>query len=815
MAGVVKKTRKPQRPRKSTAVCITGVGAATPFGQGVDRLWAGLVEGRDVFGPIRLFSTAGHRTAAAAEIQNLPPFDPKRLSGEVLSRADFLALSASQEALENAGLIDPVTGRGVAPGQTGVLVGTAAGAILGLESFFRNRVQSEHVPNPRKLLSSFALSAIATNIAKEFQLEGVRMTFATVCSSSGLALAAGLELLRREELDHVLVVGTETLSEVVHGGFNSLRSVSPDRCRPFDLNRKGLVLGEGAGAAVIERNSTAKGRGALPLAFLTGYGLATDLHHFTAPQPDGRAVAKTVRMALANAGVSPDRIDHVNAHGTGTPLNDSAEARGLRAALGRRSREAPVFSIKGAIGHTLGAASILEAVTSIFSLKHGIVPPTAGLETPDPECRLNFTQKRPQRAVMHRALSNSLAFGGSNLTLVFRKDGGQEPPGMDSRERSKDSAVITGIGVVSPVGVGRKAFEEAVARGRAAHASLCDLSSRWSGFKGGVVDMNTVREKVPATIRRRMNRQASFLFSSLTEALSDAGVDPAEEAETPMSYGSAFGCSGNVHRYFSQLLEEGPRFASPNEFNMSVTNAPPAIVAQALGLGGPLWVFVGDEASWESALHWAANAVAGGKARRILVSAAEELSESIVAIHHALGLLEDGGRSGLTLGEGAVSMVVESLRSAQERGAGIYGSLAGWKTVQDVACGPIDFSLRDDLLVQAATRCMDGLRSEQGEMLLVTPQNGIPEIERVTTDAIPAVKSALKGVLLRPLAFRALVGESGIAGGLGLAAFLLDRSLSPPPLGVVLTSARGGVLAATSVRRQSRQEKGGRTSHDR
>jgi len=232
---------------KAKPVRITGLGAVTPFGDTVEHFWESIVVGKDAFKPITLFSVKDHRTQIASEIGKSDFYTPSRVETDILSRADSMALAAAEEALKQACLLDPATKNVFYPERTGIIVGTAAGGILGLEQFFRNRKQKQLVGSARSLLSSFCLSSIATNIAREFSIKGQRMTMATVCSSSGLALAAAKEIMEAGELDYVLVVGAESLSEVTHAGFNILRSVAPEYCQPFDANRKGLVLGEGAG----------------------------------------------------------------------------------------------------------------------------------------------------------------------------------------------------------------------------------------------------------------------------------------------------------------------------------------------------------------------------------------------------------------------------------------------------------------------------------------------------------------------------------------------------------------------------------------
>jgi 3-oxoacyl-[acyl-carrier-protein] synthase II len=786
------------RTHNSEGVEITGLGAVTPIGGDVESFWRSLTEGRQGFAPIRLFSTEGHRTHVGAEVRGPAAMDLRRVDEDLLSRADVLALLAASEALTHARLLETSKGCVTAPGRIGIVVGTAAGGILGLERFFRKRAFEQPVASPRRLLSSFCLSAVATNLAREFVIQGPRMTIATVCSSSGLALAAGKELLEAEDLDYVLVVGTETLSEVTLAGFNSLRSVAPERCRPFDLNRKGLVLGEGAGAMVLERATSVRARNVRSLACLRGYGLTTDLHHFTAPQPQGDAIAKTIGQALTETDAAPTEVHYVNAHGTATPLNDEAETRGLKKALGPWARKIAVSSIKSMIGHALGAASVLEAVATVLSVSRGVAPPTANLETPDPECDLDYVPNRSRRLDIPCALSNSFAFGGSNISLVFSRS-----PAEDRSEKARlrgplHIPVITGIGLVTPIGVGLEAFKRGLAEGRSGLSSLEPVGAEWAGFRGGLVDTSHVRDKIPVNIRRRLNRQASFLMVSLEEAMADAGLDPGQEGKRAFVYGSAFGCSGNVHRFYSQLLADGPKFASPQEFNMSVTNAPPAMVAQNLGLHGPIWVFVADEASWDHALHWGAMLIQQGRAEQVLVSAAEEVSESIVAIHQELGLLKGEGREGLELGEGAVTMVIESHGSALARGAGVYGTLTAWNTQQDPECGPVEYSSCRGALLEAALTCLQPVRDREGAILCMTPENGTEAMATLVSEVSRGL-DALYPERTRRVSFLAPFGESGLSGGLGLAVALLEKNDTAYTHALVLASARGGVNAATLV----------------
>jgi len=782
---------------------ITGLGALTPFGRGVEALWEAVIEARSAFSPIRLFPTEGHRTHWAAEIPGSPVFEPRRLDVHRLSRADTFALIAAEEALRQAGLLEPGTGILLFPERTGITVGTAAGGILGIEGFFRKQYLREPVDDPRGLLQSFCLSSIAANIGREFGIQGPRMTTATVCSSSGLALGGAMDLLRSGELDAVLVVGTEALSEVTHAGFNCLRSVDPERCRPFDRNRKGLVLGEGAGAMVLERPDAMARRSGRSLGRLLGYGLTTDTYHFTAPDPTGAAIAETISRALSDAGVKPGRIDYVNAHGTGTLLNDVAETRGLKGALGSHAARIPVSSSKSMIGHALGAASILEGIITVLGLRDGVVPPTLNLETPDPDCDLDYVPEGPRKAPLHLVLSNSFAFGGSNLSLVFAGARGREasPPAPSpvaaGGPRRDVQPVITGIGVVSPIGVGKEAFSLSIAGAASGLVSLGPVAPRFAGTPGGLVDQSALHDRTPQSIRRRMNRQAAFLYPAVKEAMEDAGLETQCGPGGVLVYGSAYGCSGNVHRFFHQLLSEGPRLASPQEFNMSVTNAPAALVAQELGMKGPLWVFSQDEASWECGLHWAARLIRMGRAERVIVCGAEEISDSILAIHEALGMIVPGKSDGLVPGEGAVALVLENHDAAFRRGARIYGRLAGFRTIQDPSCGPLDFSPEETPLVAAAASCLPTEEERTGTLLLVGPDSGREGGLQWSNRGSGAVEALWPRGRLTRLALGPLLGVSGVSGGFGVLASILDPRTPRPSFSLVLTLSRGGVNAAS------------------
>ncbi|MDA3970949.1 MAG: beta-ketoacyl-[acyl-carrier-protein] synthase family protein [Desulfobulbaceae bacterium] len=723
-------------------ISISGMGIITPAGSGVepfsDQLFAGLHQFKQITG----FDTSSHRTDVGAEIPACD-YKPRRLDHDLLARTDLFGLEAAFQALTEAGLLGD-DGTCLDP-DMGIVCGTAGGAISGLETFFSNRFHRKEC-RPRPLLTSFCLSALGTNLAQEFAISGPRTTMATVCSSSGLALARGFDLLLHDEgVNHVLVVSAESLSEVTHGGFNGLRSIAPDLCRPFDQQRKGLILGEAGCAMVLSRVGPPK------YGFLAGYGLTTDLYHFTAPDPEGTPIATAITKALHSAGLTPVDVDYINCHGTATLKNDAAEARGIGRVFG--SNRVPVSSTKSMFGHTLGSASLLEAIASLLGMQRSMAPPTANVTCLD-ALDLDVIVDEPRPCPMGTVLSNSFAFGGSDICLVLTRDE-STPHGFNQK---LNKAVITGIGVVSPLGVGCAAFASGVAGGGSGLQSMTQFSPEFS-MEGGLVDMAAVLAHIPLQRRRRLNRLGSFLTVAVEEALEGAGLTE-HVSDFGMVYGSAFGCSSNVHKFYTQLLRDGAAAASPQEFMFSVTNAPVALVAQHLQIPGEVWVLVQDEVSWEAALHLGATLIETGKEKRVIVAAADEVSESILAIHAALGFFAGD----YVLGEGCVAMVLEDEEAAAQRSARALGRVESYSMVQDCSCGPMDFCRDPSYQKQLQTRL--GLMGRDDDF---------------------------------SASFRSRVGDSGVGGGLSLAAQLLT-SIEEDVF--TCTSSRGGILAGTLVSRK-------------
>lgn len=404
-------------PEREDHVVITGLGAVTAIGTDRESFWEGLTSGRSGIRELELFDPEGYRTRIAAWIEEAD-LDTSFLTPRELrttSRADRFGLVATREALADSGLeLESIPAHRIA-----VVLGSGAGGLIEAERWFRN-VLLEGAPGHLGDLVAHGPDLLTNRVASWLGAEGIRTTVVTACSSSTTAVGQAAELLRLGLADVAITGGSDSLARLTYAGFNSLRAVDTEPCRPFDRERKGLSLGEGAGILVLERESAARRRGAELYGRVAGYAVTSDAHHMTAPEPTGAAAARALEAALDHAGVDPAEVGYINAHGTATRHNDSAEAAGIHRVFGDRARKIPVSSIKAMVGHCLCSAGGVEAVATALSLKRGVLPPTLRWENPDPACELDVIPDTAREIRVDTVLSTSFAFGGNSACLVLR-----------------------------------------------------------------------------------------------------------------------------------------------------------------------------------------------------------------------------------------------------------------------------------------------------------------------------------------------------------------------------------------------------------
>lgn len=381
-------------------IAVTAFGAVTALGAGVEALWQGLLEGRQPFSRVRAFAVEGCRAQLAAEVvADVPLVDGDRSAG--------LAMMAAEQALRAAPFAVPAH-------RVGLIVGSAGAGTAVLE-----QALLEVASMPNNWWRRYQKRWLADGIARALGVEGPRTVINTACSSSAVAIALGADWLRASDCDCVLAIGTDELGRFTYTGFHALRALDPSPCRPFDRNRAGLTMGEGAGCLVLRRARDAQRQGLDTRGYVVGVGLSCDAHHLTAPDPEGRGAARALTLALEDAALDVDAVGFVNAHGTGTPLNDAAEVASLERALGTRAASCPVHSIKATTGHCMGAAGAIEAIVALRSLELGIVPATAGLSDCEFDGRIHCVKDRPMHVQASYAVSTNFGFGGNDAALVF------------------------------------------------------------------------------------------------------------------------------------------------------------------------------------------------------------------------------------------------------------------------------------------------------------------------------------------------------------------------------------------------------------
>lgn len=406
-------------------VVITGVGLVTPLGVGVKETWSALCAGKSGIGEITRFDVSDYETKIAGEVKGFNPNDylPQKDAKRVQPFIAY-AIAATRMALEDSGLII----NSVNENRVGVITGCGLG---GLDMIEKNSILINK--NGPKRISPFFIPMIIGNMAPgmisiHFGVKGPSSSLATACAAGTHAVGEAYEVIKRGDADAMISGGVESvISPCCIGGFNAMKALStrnsePEKAsRPFDRDRDGFVPGEGCGIVILESLDNALERGAHIYAEIIGYGMSSDGYHVAAPAPDGEGAVRCMQAALADAGISYDKVNYINAHGTSTELNDLYETRAIKTVFKEKAHQIPVSSTKSMTGHLLGGAGGVEAVFTALTIKEGIIPPTINLDNPGEECDLDYVPHVARKANVNVAMSNSFGFGGTNATLVFQK----------------------------------------------------------------------------------------------------------------------------------------------------------------------------------------------------------------------------------------------------------------------------------------------------------------------------------------------------------------------------------------------------------
>jgi 3-oxoacyl-[acyl-carrier-protein] synthase II len=406
----------PKSYDRPNRVVVTGAGIITALGIGCRLNAEGFRAGHPAFRPVTLFDVSRQRAKIAAEVELPPELPPTKLSANTssrLDRASRMLLHAAHEAWTQAGW-GPVE-------DLPVVLGTTSGEMVLGEKFLQQAIVAPHLKKRQATrVMHYQVQQQGLNLCSAFGFQGPLTSISNACASGANAIGHAWEMLRQGRAEKVLTGGYDTLCQLTFAGFDSLQALSTTPCRPFDAQRDGLTLGEGAAILTLETLDHARARGAEILGEIIGYGTATDTHHLTQPHPEGNAALAAMTTACVSAKISPGEIDYINAHGTATPHNDASEAAAINRWAGDGAKDLWVSSTKSLSGHLLGAAGAAEAVVCLLALRGQWLPPQASITTPDPACRFKILGE-PADAKIETALSNSFGFGGANATLIFRR----------------------------------------------------------------------------------------------------------------------------------------------------------------------------------------------------------------------------------------------------------------------------------------------------------------------------------------------------------------------------------------------------------
>lgn len=401
----------------SRRVAITGLGVVSSLGIGKDEFWKNLIAGKSGISKVTSFDTSNYETHIGGEIKNFQP--EKYLEGWKIKkwgRATQFAITATKEAVNDAKL-DLCR---FSNEKIGVAIGTTMGEIQALEKINSEWIETNNEEKVNTdLITLYPGNVLSKNISFKFGLKGLSLTIPTACAAGNYSIGYAFDQIKVGKTKIMIAGGADPFSRITFTGFNRLFATAKEKCCPFDKNRDGMVVGEGAGILILEDLELARERDSKIYAEVLGYGLSCDAFHMTAPSLKG--IKKVMIKAMKEANIKPEEVDYISVHGTGTPANDKTECQAIKEVFGNGYKETPASSIKSMLGHTMGAASAIEAISCCLAINHRIIPPTINCETQDPECDIDCVPNVSRRKDIKIALNNSYAFGGNNASLVLRK----------------------------------------------------------------------------------------------------------------------------------------------------------------------------------------------------------------------------------------------------------------------------------------------------------------------------------------------------------------------------------------------------------
>ncbi len=634
------------------SIAITGMGAVTPYGCGVEPLWEALLEKRSAISEMDLFDLGGIACTRAGVIRDFTP--PPGFDN--LPRAAAFAAAACIEALTQAGVADNPAELAA----TALITASNFGSIDGGEAALIPPDNPDYDPT-RSIHCAHCDTAEV--IAERLGIGGPRLSLSLSCASGASAAVTAAELIAGGCAERILIVGYDALSRFSWSGLCALRTMTRECVRPFDTNRSGTIFTEGAAALVLETTAAQ----CAPLAYLTGWASGNNGHHMTAPAPRGAGSAYVMQQALEMAGLPPARVDHINTHGTGTKPNDVTETQAIQDTFGEvAAASIPVTSVKSSLGHMLGAAGAVELIVSALSLQRGVIPPTANLEHQDPECPLNVVAAPLQRT-LNTVLSNSAGFGGCNAAVIISRE---PPPVPAAGERRR--VFIKGSALICALGCDSAEIRTALVEGENACFPLERFDVPGAAQPpecGEVHDLEIADFGVSA--KPYLDDASRLFLCACGAALEDAGRDRDALAalNAGIMAGTAWGCSTTQQLFFADFINKGPRLVKPFIFPHAYSNTAVSLAAMEWSLTGPHENITTPRTASGIALLEACQSVSGAACGCVLAVGCDALSVPRLLCAPA----------GEAQGEAAAALLLES------DGTGAAAEIAGWGMACDTA----------------------------------------------------------------------------------------------------------------------------------
>ena len=745
---------------------VTGLGLVCALGDDAASCAASAFSGKSGIKDVESFGTANCYSHKGAEVA----LTDEQLCSEKYDRTTLLCIKAAGEALADSGLDLGNEDRT----KIGVILGTCIGGASSIDKYYTDSFEGR--PVDKEDIKRMPASAIANNVAYHFGLDGITANIVNACAAGTMSLAGACDMIRAGKADVFVAGGCDSFSSLAYAGFHALHALSEEACSPFN-HSNGITIGEGSGVLIIESYEHAAARGAKIYCDVLGAGVSSDAYHITAPRPDGEGQMSAIRRAASNSGVDLSEIDYINAHGTGTSKNDEAEFLSLRTLFGNRP-DLAVSSTKSMNGHCLGAAGSIEAVLTIEAMNRGEVPPTIGYGSDDIEALreksggIGFVANEKQAKDVKVAMSNSFAFGGNNASIIFSKEP-REIKGI----RNTDPIYITGIGEVT----GTKA------------ESAPD-------FRADVSPEVFKQHEVKTAFLRKLDRFSELVLLSGIEALEDAGikVDDTNADDIGIVIGTSDGPITEIVNFQKLVIEKGIENGSAFMFPNTVYNAAGGYLSIFTGIRGyNITVANGFQTGLQSVMY-ACEAIRRGDENVMLANGTDELTDVEAELYKNAGFTGNGKDTGVVLGEGAVTLILESSKAAAERGSKKYAQVAGYSIARHSA--PYDeVGGTDEALVRAIEEAVSDAGIKAGDIKTVYGfANGIKPLDDILSSAVSRIWK--DGIEVKNV--RSESGEARAASAaLSLAKAAKEMDASEGDYSIAVSFGAGGIYSAVVLKK--------------